>query len=284
MPDGRFLSKSIAHDLELNAVSLEADYLFARCIPHLDREGRMAGHPEQVKSITVPLRKEVSAEEVDRCLGELAEAGLLLWYEVEGRPILEFPRFDRHQRGLRKDREAESIYPSSKVQKAQPLTTLLRSNSGVGPEQVRSRSASTRPKSSKVKLSQAKGSEVKKTSSPTPPSQDPDGAAREDDDNLEREIKKHRPKAKLNIIAIHGGTEKPVTIEGHRVGVGIEIDVYKRLCRDGHDPPEIIAAAIAYIPVVSDLQPPVSLARWGAEDGRPIYEQCVGRAYKEASL
>lgn len=281
MPDGRFLSRSIAHDLELNAVSIEADYLFARCIPHLDREGRMAGHPEQVKSICVPLRKELTAENVDWCLEELAEADLLLWYEVEGRPILEFPRFDRHQKGLRKDREAESIFPSSKVQKAQPLTTLLRSYSGVGPEQLRSRSASTRPKSSEVKLSQAKVSEVKKTSSPTPPSP---AAAREDDSEIERELKKHQPTAKLNIVAIHGGTSKAVEIEGHKVGVGIEIDVFKRLCREGRDPPEIIAAAIAFIPVVSDLEPPVSLARWGAADGMPIYEQCVAKAYKEASL
>ncbi len=276
MPDGRFLSKCIAHDLELNAASLEADYLFARCIPHLDREGRMAGHPEQVKSITVPLRKEVSAEEVDRCLGELAEAGLVLWYEVEGRPILEFPRFDRHQRGLRKDREAESIFPSSKVQKAQRLTTLLRSRSGVGPEEVRSRSASSRPK-----LSKAKGSEVKKTSSPKPPPSDPDEAAREDDEDLEKDLKEHQPRAKLNIIAIHGGTEKPVRIGAHTVGVGVEVEVYKRLCREGHAPPEVIAAAIAHIPVVSNLEPPVSLARWGAEDGRPIYEQCLNRASKE---
>ncbi len=124
---------------------------------------------------------------------------------------------------------------------------------------------------------------TKKTSSPPyPPS--PREAAREDDDDIEREIKKHQPTAKLNIIAIHGGTEKAVTIEGYEVGVGVEIDVYKRLCRASHDPPEIIAAAIAYIPIVSDLEPPVSLARWGADDGRPIYEQCVGRAYKEATV
>ncbi len=103
---------------------------------------------------------------------------------------------------------------------------------------------------------------------------------REDVEDLELEIRKHQPQAKLNIIAIHGGTEDPVTIEGHEVGVGLEIEVYKRLCRDGRDPPDIIAAAIAHIPAVSDLEPPVSLARWGADDGMPIYEQCVGRAYK----
>ena len=107
--------------------------------------------------------------------------------------------------------------------------------------------------------------------------------AREDDSEIEREIKKHLLDARTNIVAIHGGTEETVTIEGHEVGVGLEIDVYKRLCREGRDPPDIIAAAIAHIPTVSDLQPPVSLARWGAKDGMPIYEQCVGMAYKEVS-
>lgn len=117
------------------------------------------------------------------------------------------------------------------------------------------------------------------TSSPKSPPSSP--AAREDDEEIERELKANQPTAKLNIVAIHGGTEEPVQIEGHDVGVGIEIEAYKRLCREGRDPPEIIAAAIAHIPSVSELEPPVSLARWGAEDGRPIYEQCLGRAYKE---
>ncbi len=122
------------------------------------------------------------------------------------------------------------------------------------------------------------------TSSPTPPSKQSAKSDREDDADLEREIQKHIPKARRNIVAIHGGTEDDVTILGHTVGVGIEIDVFKRLCRARHDPPEIIAAAIAHIPIVSELEPPVSLARWGTADGMPIYEQCVGLAYKETSI
>ena len=75
MPDGRFLSKAIAHDLELNTVvSFEADYLFSRCIPHLDREGRMPGHPNQVKAIACPLREKITIDAIDRCLSELAAA------------------------------------------------------------------------------------------------------------------------------------------------------------------------------------------------------------------
>ena len=102
---------------------------------------------------------------------------------------------------------------------------------------------------------------------------------REDVDTIEQEIRDHLPTARANIIGIHG-SERAVWIGGHKVGVGIEIDAFRRLCRERRDPPEIIAAAIAHLPAVSGLEPPVSLARWSAEDGNPIYEQCVGLAYK----
>ncbi len=103
----------------------------------------------------------------------------------------------------------------------------------------------------------------------------------EDDTNLEREITAALPMARAHIVQIHGGTEDPVTIGKHEVGVGIEINAFKTLCRAGTDPPHIIAEAISYISAVTDLRTPVSLARWNAEDDGPaIYEQCVGLAYK----
>ena len=103
--------------------------------------------------------------------------------------------------------------------------------------------------------------------------------AREDDEDLERELKENEPQAKLNIIVIHGGTEDDVEIKGHQVGMGIDINRYRRRCRAGGDPPEIIAAAIAYLPIVTGLAPPLSLAPW---DRNPaIYEQCIGRAYHD---
>lgn len=148
MPDGRFLSKTVAHDWELNNVSLEADYLFARCIPHLDVEGRMPGHPGQVKAIAVPLRVDMTPESVDRALGELAAVGLVEWYKVGGRPWLQFPGFTRHQKGLRKNREADSTIPE-RTDLASAIETVLGhsgvdpEDSGVGPAQVRSKSEET---------------------------------------------------------------------------------------------------------------------------------------------
>lgn len=150
MAEGRFVSKSISTDYELNCVvSLEADYLFEKCIPHLDRDGRMTGHPGEVKAKAVPLRAEMSVDVVNDCLGELAAAGLVLWYEVEGKPALWFKGFAPHNKGMRYEREATSRLPAPNHPKAQRLTTLLRESSVSSPAEV---------KGSEVKGSESKES------------------------------------------------------------------------------------------------------------------------------
>ncbi len=87
--------------------------------------------------------------------------------------------------------------------------------------------------------------------------------------------------ARIGIIAIHGGEKGPVEIEGQLVGVGIDVNRYRAFCIERSDPPEIIAAAIEYLPAITGLTPPVSLALW--ESDPASYERCVAKAYKEAS-
>lgn len=154
MPDGRMLSKSIAHSTQLASVSLMADYLFARCIPHLDKEGRMPGHPNLVKSIACPLRPEVTVDGIADLLSELGGVGLVRWYKVDGREVVEFPGFANHQKGARFDREAPSRLPAFSTR----ATDLLRIKSGPTPDQV---------PLSEVKLSEAKLREVEVEAKPT---------------------------------------------------------------------------------------------------------------------
>lgn len=161
MPAGRFISKSIAVNKQLRKVSLEADYLFERCIPHLDREGRLEGDPEVVRAAVCPLRPEMTPEKVEEALLELHHMELVIWYEVEGEKYLAFPGFKNHQTGMKFDREAPSRIPNPPRGKVK---------SGGGPAEVRTNSANVaaevpdvgdevRPR--EVKLSEVKGSEVK---------------------------------------------------------------------------------------------------------------------------
>jgi hypothetical protein len=115
------VSKSISLSEQLGRVSFGADYLFGRCIPHLDREGRITGNPELVRSIVCPLRTELDAATVGAAIAELVTVGLVLWYDVDGRLCLAFPGFASHQKGLRKEREAPSRIPAPDNPKAQPV-------------------------------------------------------------------------------------------------------------------------------------------------------------------
>lgn len=163
MPDGRFISKSISTSEQLGSVSLEADFLFGRCIPHLDVDGRITGNPKGLKAIVCPLRDELSHQKITHLLKELAEADLVVWYEVNGSRFLEFPTFARHQRGMKRDREAVSRIPSSKVKAAQRLAEKvpelaeeIRTNSGLTPDFIP-------PSKVKVSKGELSRSEVKDT-------------------------------------------------------------------------------------------------------------------------
>lgn len=160
MAEGRFVSRSIAHDLALNAVSLEADYLFTRCVPFLDREGRMEGHPAVVRAKVCPMREEMGVDEVQSALAELQGEGLVRWYEAEGRAWLAFPGFEKNQKGLRKDREAASEVPppdeGDPVEVPEAQLTMLdspaeRNGSGPAPEDDGSPPAEVEVKGSKGK-------------------------------------------------------------------------------------------------------------------------------------
>jgi hypothetical protein len=135
MPDGRFISKSIAINEALAGVSLQADYLFTRMLPFLDCVGRITGAPVALKATCVPLRDEILAEHIDGLLYELACARLIRWYECDGRRYVEFPKFGDHQRGLRVKKEAPSRHPVYNAHTCKDLREAFRLNSSPIPDQ-----------------------------------------------------------------------------------------------------------------------------------------------------
>jgi hypothetical protein len=151
MPEGRFVSKSIAYSGQLKKVSLEADFLFMRMIPHLDRDGRLDGDPDVVRAVACPLRSEMTPELVATCLAELDAEALLVWYEIDNQKVLWFPAFREHQQGMKPDRERPSRLPSVD---AQGVKKVRRTPSGLTPDELRTRSP-------QVKVSKVKSSEVK---------------------------------------------------------------------------------------------------------------------------
>lgn len=151
MASGRMLQRKISqsHDVARlievvsDTMGLEhgpfAGLLFTWCLAHQDVAGRMHGDPRLVKGQVFPLIEQVNAHHVGGYLRHMHDLKLVVWYEVEGRRYLEFPKFEDNQPGLRKDREQPSIIPAPNhgvPVNAGALPADCRSNSDKAPAEV----------------------------------------------------------------------------------------------------------------------------------------------------
>lgn len=158
MAEGRFISKSISTSGQLKRVSLEADFLFGRMIPHADRDGRLDGDPDVVKAMAVPLRGEFTPELISTCLSELDAVGLIEWYEVDQEKVVWFPGFREHQRGMKPERERASRLKSHE---SQGVRKVRRTSTGGVPEPSVNVAPTLAPNVSEVKVSKGKLSKEK---------------------------------------------------------------------------------------------------------------------------
>lgn len=105
------ISKAISLDEKVNALSDDtARLLWTWLIPHLDSEGRMYGDAQAIKSIVFP-RRSISTTKVERILHQLEQKKLIIRYSFNGSTYLSAPNFEKHQLGIRKDRESASQIP-----------------------------------------------------------------------------------------------------------------------------------------------------------------------------
>ena len=130
MARGRFISKAISLDEKVDSLSSDTvRLLFTWLITHLDCEGRMYGDAQTVKSIVFP-RRSMKAQTIEKYLSELEQEGLILRYSAPSGVYLCMKNFEKHQPGLRKDKESASQIP--------PFTPELgRSKDGNGLTQVK---------------------------------------------------------------------------------------------------------------------------------------------------
>lgn len=130
MARGRFISKEITLDKKVNSLSSPWSMLaFTWLISSADVEGRTYGDPCIVKSLVFPRQPAITVDQVEGFIREWDAAGLVIWYEVDGEKYICFPNFEKHQVGLRKDREPGSTIP--------PMTAeQIRQTSGNIPDEI----------------------------------------------------------------------------------------------------------------------------------------------------
>lgn len=107
MARGRFLNTSIAEDIELNSLSLEAHWLYMMTIPHLDRDGLIKADTYVFFGKVCPRRPELIPR-IDALIDEWAKCGLVTIYPTRDGKVAFFHGFNKNQQGMHYSREGAS--------------------------------------------------------------------------------------------------------------------------------------------------------------------------------
>jgi hypothetical protein len=151
MARGRMLNRSISTDLKVADLASEVGgfgvVFWTWLVAHLDRNGCAHAEPRILKGQVAPLIDEIDRELITRTLFVASRLGLIELYEVDGAPFLRFPKFEKNQVGLRKDREPDSGIPEP----AYPDPETIRQPSGNDPEAIRTKGREGKGKEEKHK-------------------------------------------------------------------------------------------------------------------------------------
>lgn len=108
MARGRFLNTTIAKDIQLNSLSIEAHWLYMMTIPHLDRDGLIIADTYVLFGVVCPRRPELIPR-IDELIGEWVTAGLVIVYPTHDGMVAFFRGFTKNQQGMHYSREGVSI-------------------------------------------------------------------------------------------------------------------------------------------------------------------------------
>lgn len=109
MARGRMINTAIAEDEQFNEMSINAQFLFVRTIPHLDRDGLITGNPVLLAAKIAPLLTQLHGE-IGNVIQEWLENEFVILYKDGKRDVLFFPSFRKNQIGMRYEREPESEF------------------------------------------------------------------------------------------------------------------------------------------------------------------------------
>lgn len=111
MPQGRIILKSISQSRKMSELKTDgARLLYTWLIPNLDIKGRFSGDEDVIKGqIFTRLKKTV--KQIGEYLQDLADVGLIVWYESDNDKYLQVPDFVDKQPSLNPNKEAESTIP-----------------------------------------------------------------------------------------------------------------------------------------------------------------------------
>ena len=97
MPN-RIIKESIAKSEKVNGLTDFQFRLWVHLITYVDDYGRGDARPAIIKGSCFPFRDRMTNRDIEKGLADLADAGCVSLYSVDGKPYLHFPNWEQHQR------------------------------------------------------------------------------------------------------------------------------------------------------------------------------------------
>lgn len=107
MPN-RIIKESISKSETVSGLSDFQFRLWVHLITYVDDYGRGDARPAIIRGACFPLRDRMTNKDIEKGIADLADAGCVGLYKVDGKPYLYFPNWDKHQRV----RQKVSKFPS----------------------------------------------------------------------------------------------------------------------------------------------------------------------------
>lgn len=102
----RYLKPGIRDSATIDNLSPVAEILYYRLLVTVDDFGRYDARPAMIKSQCFPVKDSMTPEKCQKALQELADAGMILAYSIDGKPYLQIQKWDN------KPRATESHFPA----------------------------------------------------------------------------------------------------------------------------------------------------------------------------
>ena len=97
MPN-RIIKESIARSEKISHLTDFQFRLWVHLITYVDDFGRGDARPAIINGSCFPLRERIANKDIEKGIADLADAGCVGLYKVDGKPYLYLPNWDEHQR------------------------------------------------------------------------------------------------------------------------------------------------------------------------------------------
>ena len=114
----RYLKPGIRDSESIDKLSSAAEVMYYRLLVTVDDFGRYDARPAMIKAACFPIKESVGHKQVENLLSDLVKYGLVVVYEVDGKPYLQMLKWDNVPRAK------ESKFPAHEYKDIQVHTDV----------------------------------------------------------------------------------------------------------------------------------------------------------------